>query len=105
MYLQETRGGDAGRHHPDLDDGILPFDLPGFLRSNGRRLPGKMYLQCTYASMRDHSNFLTTMKNSCLFLLVECLNELPADVRIAESLTSFRKRLETHLFRVHLDSA
>jgi len=32
-------------------------------------------------------------------------NELPADVRMAESLTSFRKRLKTHLFRVHLDSA
>ena len=29
-------------------------------------------------------------------------NELPADVRIAESLTSFRKRLKTHLFRVHV---
>ncbi|XP_030212801.1 cadherin-like protein 26 [Gadus morhua] len=29
-----------------------------------------MYLQCTYASMWDHSNFLTTMKNSCLFLLI-----------------------------------
>ena len=29
-------------------------------------------------------------------------NELPADVRIAKSLTSFRKRLKTHLFRVHL---
>ena len=32
-------------------------------------------------------------------------NELPADVRIAESFTSFRKRLKTQLFRVHLDSA
>ena len=29
-------------------------------------------------------------------------NELPAAVRTAESLTSFRKRLETRLFRVHL---
>jgi len=32
-------------------------------------------------------------------------NELPADARTAESLASFRKRLKTHLFRVHLDSA
>ncbi|CAL8387295.1 unnamed protein product [Boreogadus saida] len=32
-------------------------------------------------------------------------NELPANVRITELLTSFRKRLKTHLFRVHLDSA
>ena len=31
-------------------------------------------------------------------------NEFPPDVRIAESLTSFHKRLKTHLFRVHLDS-
>ena len=32
-------------------------------------------------------------------------NELPADVRTAESLTTTcpRKRLKTHLFRVHLD--
>jgi len=33
------------------------------------------------------------------------LNELPADIRTAESLTSFRRRLKTHLFRVHVDSA
>ena len=33
------------------------------------------------------------------------LNELPADVRTAESLTSFRKGFNTHLFRVHLHSA
>ncbi|KAK0155603.1 hypothetical protein N1851_002081 [Merluccius polli] len=32
-------------------------------------------------------------------------SKLPADVRTAESLTSFCKRLKTHLFRVHLDSA
>ncbi|CAL8288859.1 unnamed protein product [Arctogadus glacialis] len=32
-------------------------------------------------------------------------NELPAALRTAESLTIFRKRLKTHLFRVHLDSA
>jgi len=32
-------------------------------------------------------------------------NELPAVLRTAESLTIFRKRLKTHLFRVHLDSA
>jgi len=31
-------------------------------------------------------------------------NELPAHVRAAESFASFRKRLKTHLFRVHLDS-
>ena len=31
-------------------------------------------------------------------------NKLLPDVRIAESLTSFRRRLQTHLFRVHLDS-
>lgn len=32
-------------------------------------------------------------------------NELPAVVRTAETLSTFRKRLKTHLFRVHLDSA
>ena len=32
-------------------------------------------------------------------------NELPAALRTAESLAIFRKRLKTHLFRVHLDSA
>ena len=32
-------------------------------------------------------------------------NDLPADVRTAESITCFRKRLKTHLFRVHLDPA
>ena len=31
-------------------------------------------------------------------------NELPADFRTAESFTSFRKQLKTHLFIVHLDS-
>ncbi|CAL8266933.1 unnamed protein product [Boreogadus saida] len=35
----------------------------------------------------------------------EWWNELPAALRTAESLTIFRKRLKTHLFRVHLDSA
>ena len=32
------------------------------------------------------------------------MGQLPPDVRIAESLTIFCKRLKTHLFRVHLDS-
>ena len=39
-----------------------------------------------------------------LCLAPQWWNELPADVRTAESLTSLRKRLKTHLFRVHLDS-
>ncbi|KAK0132041.1 hypothetical protein N1851_033159 [Merluccius polli] len=30
-------------------------------------------------------------------------NDLPADVRTAQSITCFRKRLKTHLLRVHLD--
>ena len=31
-------------------------------------------------------------------------NDLPADVRTAESITCFRKRLKTHLFRIHPSS-
>ena len=42
--------------------------------------------------------------SACMFGTCDIRVELPPDVRIAESLTIFRKRLKTHLFRVHLDS-
>ena len=29
-------------------------------------------------------------------------NDLPVDVRTAEALTTFKRRLKTHLFRLHL---
>ncbi|KAK0154959.1 hypothetical protein N1851_002732 [Merluccius polli] len=77
---------------------VRPHAPTGALRSTtsaGRLVP---------PSLRA-SKGLTAMSQLFSVLAPQWRNELPANVRTAESLTSFHTRLTTHLFRVHLDSA
>ncbi|KAK0156500.1 hypothetical protein N1851_000216 [Merluccius polli] len=46
-----------------------------------------------------------TAKSQLFCLSATMVDQLPADVRTTESITCFRKRFKTHLFRVHLDPA
>ena len=66
-------------------------------------------LKCTTGQRQTKCGSLTGVKSqsqSQLYCMaLQWWNELTADVRTAESLNRFSKRLEIHLFRVHLDSA
>jgi len=75
--------------------GTVPTYLQTLVRPHG---PARVLLSITSTGRTGQHRSLTT--GSPLWW-----NELPADIKTAELLTSFRKtRLETHLFRVHLDS-
>ena len=79
--------------------------LKGVVRDFGHRtlFPSEPVCYLSLATLRATKGWSA---ESQLFSVLgpQWWNELPADVRTTESLTSIRKRLKTHLFRVHLDS-
>ncbi|KAK0145530.1 hypothetical protein N1851_015555 [Merluccius polli] len=88
-------------------NGTAPTYLQALVRSHG---PARA-LRATTSARQLVPPSLRASKGctakSQLFSVLAPLwwNKLPADVKTAESITCFRKRLKTHLFRVHLDPA
>ena len=94
---------------------VLPYKAvdgtaPAYLQALAKpHTPARSLLSTTSAGHLVPPSLRATKGRSAksqLFSILgpECRNELPANVKTTESLTSFRKRLKTHLFRVHLDS-
>ncbi|KAJ8375001.1 hypothetical protein SKAU_G00055810 [Synaphobranchus kaupii] len=79
-----------GSAPPYLQKLIRPYTPARSLRSasSGRLVPPPLH---------------TSTRSRCLSVLApRWWNELPVEVRTTESLTTFKRRLKTHLFKLHL---
>ena len=88
-------------------DGTAPAYLQALLKPH---TPARSLRSNTSAGHLEQPSLRASKGRSAKSQLFSVLgpkwwNELPAALRTAESLTIFRKRLKTHLFRVHLNTA